>query len=133
MISTYWLNKALDDILASDSLYVGLSSSGATSSGTGYKEPNGGNYARVKINGFSASSNCVARNKAEIVFPVSMERWFSADNMATHWLIFDGNTSQSNLLACGELEVPREIPAGIITTIPKGAIAVTLADISDMS
>ena len=130
MISTHWLDKALDSIL-SDALYAGLSSTEASADGTGYAEPAGGNYSRVKIAGFTKAENGRAQNAYAATFPVSTEDWFTSENMVSHWLIFDGDGEDAKLLACGSLDTPREIPAGVAATIPVGAIEVTLSDIGE--
>ena len=129
MISKYWLDKALDTILSSGELYAGLSSTDANESGAGYTEPKGGNYSRVKIAGFTKAADGRARNAYATTFPVSTSDWFTEDNMVGYWLLFDGNEQDSNLLACGSLDTQKEIPSGVATTIPVGAIEVTLADI----
>lgn len=128
MISKYWLDKALDTILSSGALYAGLSSTEANENGTGYTEPDGGNYSRVKIAGFTKAENGKAYNAYATTFPVSTGDWFTAENMVGYWLLFDGNEPESNLLACGSLDTQREIPSGVATTIPVGAIEVTLCD-----
>lgn len=130
MISTYWLNAALDAILSSGSLYVGLSSTQPNPDGTGCSEPIGNNYARVKIAGFTKAENGIAYNAYATTFPVSTGDWFTAENMVSHWLLFDGESQNANLLACGSLDTTREIPSGIAATIPMHAIVVTLSEIN---
>ena len=131
MISTHWLNQALDTILSSGSLYAGLSSTEAGADGTGYSEPADGNYTRVKIAGFTKAENGVAYNAYATTFPVSTSDWFTEENMAAYWLLFDGDAQDSNLLACGGLDTAKAIPSGVAATIPMHAMVVTLTDLGD--
>lgn len=130
MISMYWIDKALDAILSSGSLYVGLSSTEPDADGNGYSEPSGNNYSRVRIAGFTKAENGTAYNAYATTFPVSTGDWFTAENMVAYWLLFDGDTQDANLLACGKLDTAREIPSGVAATIPVQSMVVTLCDMS---
>lgn len=130
MNSTYWLNTIMRTIYTNSSgkFYVGLSSTMPSQDGSGVSEPKGGNYARVEIDAFSTPENGTVKSMKAIQFPRSSAQWFSVDNKARYWVIFDGNTSGAKLLSAGELDAPRVIDNNTQVTITAETLSITLTD-----
>lgn len=99
---------------ASDTYYVGLSTTTPTNTGTNFTEPSGGGYARaLSYKGkdyWNAPSNGTISNKLSIVFPRVTETW----GTVTHFGIFL-TSSGSDLQLWGALTTS-ETP--IVNTIP---------------
>lgn len=130
MNSTYWLNKIMDTMYtsATTEFWVGLSSTMPTQSGTGVSEPTGGNYARVKIEDFTAPVNGTIKNVSALEFNRSSTVWFDSDNKAKYWVLFDGSTSDAKLLSSGELDEAKTIESNTSITIAAETLSITLTD-----
>ena len=130
MNSTYWLNKIMDTMYtnATTEFWIGLSSTKPSQDGTGVSEPSGGNYARVQITEFSVANNGTIKNINAIEFPRSTAQWFDSTAKATYWVLFDGNTTEANLLSCGELDEPKTIESNTAITIAAETLSITLTD-----
>lgn len=130
MNSTYWLNKIMDTMYTSSSneFYVGLSSTLPSRDGTGVSEPTGGNYSRVKITNFTAPENGTIKNSSVLEFNRSSATWFDSNNKARYWVLFDGNSSSSSLLSCGELDEGKTIESNTTITIAAETLSITLTD-----
>lgn len=131
MNTTFWRNMIMDTMYSPNSgneFYVGLSSTAPTEGGTNVSEPNGNGYARVRISSFTAADDGSVHNSGEIVFPRSTGTWFPANNLATHWVLFDGSGANAHLLSSGTLEEPIGIWKNTVITIATGKVVVTLVD-----
>lgn len=130
MNSTLWLNRIMTQMYTTNSatFYVGLSSTMPAQDGTGVSEPTGGNYARVAIGTFSAPFNGTVRNLYALEFNRSTAVWFDSDNKAKYWVLFDGNTTEANLLSAGELDEAKTIESNTSITIAAETLSITLTD-----
>lgn len=116
---------------SSNEFWVGLSSTAPTSSGGNVSEPSGNGYARVKVTGFTPANEGAVKNSADVVFPVSTGTWFPANNLATHWVVFDGSGSSAHVLSSGTLEVPIGIWKNTVVTIGASKVVITLLDYTE--
>ena len=131
MNTTYWRNTIMTAIYGGSSgrsYYVGLSSTTPTASGTNVTEPTGNNYSRVQITSFTTPNNGSVSNSAALVFPTSSGVWFPGNTPATHWVLYDGNSSGAHLLSAGTLESAIGIYKNTTVTIPAGEVVITLTD-----
>lgn len=123
---TYFLdNKLLDHVFGNTSysvpstLYIGLSTTTPTQSGSNFTEPSGNGYARVAVtnnsSNFPPASNGTKSNATAITFPQATGNW----GTVTHFGIFDAATG-GNLLAWGALNQSKTISAGDTPYFPAG-------------
>lgn len=84
MITIYEANRVLDMTFGKigtpdNNIYIGLSTTPITNSGTGVTEPVGGGYSRVMITNnktsFTTATNGRLKNAIEIKFPESTIEW----------------------------------------------------------
>lgn len=129
--STYLANKLLDHQLGKASytmptVYVGLSSTTPTASGSNVTEPSTGSYARVATSAstWNAASSGSTSNALAITFPEATADWLSAANL-THGLLFDA-PSGGNFLGFGALTAPKNAQSGDTISIPAGQLTVSL-------
>src|SRR5262245_7861209 len=75
-------------------VYIGLSSTTPTKTGTNVTEPSGGSYARVQITSgqFTSAASSATENNTDKSFPTATADWVSAANL-THLVIYDASTS----------------------------------------
>lgn len=110
----------------STSFYIGLSSTAPAADGSGITEPTGGSYGRALIDGFTAPVNGVVRNRVLIKFPESTADWFTSENPARYYIIFDGSGVNAHVLAAGNLVPQMEIPIDSEPTIAPGVLRISL-------
>jgi hypothetical protein len=133
MPATYFLaNKLIDHQLGKTSytmptVYVGLSSTAPTLSGSNITEPSGGSYGRVATSGatWSAAASGATSNAAAITFPTASADWLSGANL-TYGVLYDASTS-GNVLGYGALSVAKNILLGDTAQIAIGDLDVTLS------
>lgn len=102
-------------------VYVALYTSNPAEDNSG-TEVSGNNYSRQSA-AFSAPTDGVSTNSADITFPTSSGSW----GEVTHFGIMD-NSSGGNLLYYGELGTSVNISAAnMIVLIPSGSLSVTIA------
>lgn len=101
-------------------VYVGLFTADPTDANTG-TEVSGGGYSR-KSAAFSAPSNGVTSNSADITFDQATANW----GTITHIGIYDASTA-GNLLYHSALTSSKTIETGDIFKIATGSLVVTLA------
>lgn len=132
MNTIYWLNKIMDNIYTSGAteFWLGLSSVLPSADGSGVIEPEGNNYNRVKINGFTAPTDGVVKNSSELNFPKSTGVWFPSENKAAYWLLFNGSDSSASLLSCGMLLEAKTVESDTVITIPAETLSIALTDYS---
>lgn len=130
---TYYLdNKLLDLVFSNTSytvpstLYIGLSTTTPTQSGSGFTEPSGNGYARVAVTNNStnwpAASNGAKSNANAITFPQATGSW----GTVTHFGVFDASTS-GNLLAWGALSQSKSISSGDTPYFAAGSLTLNLS------
>ncbi len=75
-------------------IYIGLSSTTPTKTGTNITEPSGGGYARVQVTAaqFDAAATSHTQNNADKAFPQATADWLSGVNL-THLVIYDAATA----------------------------------------
>lgn len=126
--TNYAKNKALDYQFGNISytppanLYLGMSTTSISTSGSNESEPSGANYSRVQIpndkSHFTyASSGCLV-NSASIVFPESSGSW----GTITTLFLSDASTSGS-IWYYTTLASPKIIQANAINSFSASAIA----------
>lgn len=131
MISNYWANRGLKllyTVNASNSFYVGISSTIPNADGGNVSEPSGGNYARAKISGLSEPSDGTITNSASIEFPVSTADWFPDSAKAICYVIFDGAGSDAHVLGSGNFYAPTTIVENTKFMIAAGRLSIRLTD-----
>lgn len=107
-------------------VYLALSSTTPTSTGTNVTEPSGGAYARVATSGLwgTAAAGSIS-NTSAITFPAATADWAAAANM-TYGVLYDASTA-GNCLGYGALTVAKNVLNGDTASIAIGGITITLA------
>lgn len=104
-------------------LYVGLSTTTPTNTGTSVTEPSTGAYARVAVTNnatnFPAATARAKSNGTDIVFPTATGSW----GTITHFVIYDALTS-GNFVAWGALTVPVSVITGATVTFATGSLVI---------
>jgi len=101
-------------------VYLGLFTTDPTDAGTG-TEVSGGSYARQAIT-FSAPSNGVTSNNAQVTFPTATANWGTVG-----WIgIYDALTS-GNLLYHAPLTTSKTIANGDVFIVSSGNLTLTLS------
>jgi hypothetical protein len=106
-------------------IYVGLSSTAPTASGSNVTEPSGNNYARVATAAgdwtasTSGTGNAVSNGNA-VEFPSPSGSWSSGSNM-THAVFYDASTS-GNFLGSTALTTPKAFTTGDTARFPAASI-----------
>lgn len=123
--SNYLENAIIDAVLRNTSytspttVYVGLFTTDPTDAGSG-TEVSGGSYARTAVT-FSAPSNGVTSNSADVEFPQATASWGSVTHIGLH-----DAASGGNLLFHTVLDTTKTIDSGDIFKIASGNLTVTL-------
>jgi len=123
--SNYLENAVIDAVLRNTSytspttVYVGLYTSDPTDADSG-TEVSGGSYARTAVT-FSAPSNGVTSNSADVEFPQATASWGSVTHIGLH-----DAASGGNLLFHTILDTTKTIDSGDIFKIASGNLTVTL-------
>ena len=104
-------------------LYIGLSTTTPTNTGTSVTEPAGSAYARVavtnNVTNFPAASSRSKSNGTDIVFPTATGSW----GTITHFVIYDALTG-GNFVAWGALTVPVSVINGATVTFVTGSLVI---------
>lgn len=111
-------------------VYVGLSSTPPSETGTNVTEPSGGGYARVITsaatwNAATEANPSVVTNASAVTFPQASANWVSGANL-THAVFYDALTT-GNYLGFGALATPKPVLSGDTTEFSAGQISWTLA------
>ena len=123
--SNYLENAVIDAVLRNTSytspttVYVGLFTTDPTDANSG-TEVAGGSYARTAVT-FSAPSNGVTSNSADVEFPQATASWGSVTHIGLH-----DAASGGNLLFHTVLDTTKTIDSGDIFKIASGNLTVTL-------
>ncbi len=126
--SDHWENEILDHLFGKGSytpptIYVGLSTADPTDDATGLAEPSGDGYARVATAAadWNTASGGALDNANAVEFPTATGSW----GTVTHFVLFDAATA-GNVLAHGELAVPKTITSGDTARFAAGDLDVSL-------
>jgi len=139
MSFTQTLERALLDLVwggsaysPAASLYIGLSTTTINNDGTGITEPSGGaGYARVEVTNdatewpqATSGGPAIKQNANEIQFPTASGSW----GTVTYFFIATdpSSTLAADIIAFGELDVPRAIENNDTASFAAGAITITL-------
>lgn len=123
--SNYLENAVINAVLRNTSytspttVYVGLFTTDPTDANSG-TEVAGGSYARTAVT-FSAPSNGVTSNSADVEFPQATASWGSVTHIGLH-----DAASGGNLLFHTVLDTTKTIDSGDIFKIASGNLTVTL-------
>ena len=128
MITTYFMNCIMGNVFRTQTspaipstLYIGLSTTTPSVSGSGVTEPSGGSYSRVSLSNLSTPSNGTIKTTGDIAFPESSADW----GTITHYVIYDALTG-GNLLAYESLDKARVVQSDTQCRFSKGNISITL-------
>lgn len=118
-------------LASAPTIYVGLSSTTPSKTGTNVTEPSGDGYARVETaasdwNAATDASPSVIDNAAEIEFPTATDDWASGSNM-TYFVAYDA-ASGGNFLGRGALSTPKAVLSGDTPTFAAGECNIQLGD-----
>ena len=101
-------------------VYVSLWTSDPTDAGSG-TEVSGGSYVRTAVT-FSAPSNGVTTNNADVTFPTATSSWG-----VVGWIGINDAVTSGNLLYHSPLDTSKVIDSGDIFKIITGNLSVTLS------
>jgi hypothetical protein len=134
-VTYYKMNQILDNEFGSTSytpastLYLGLSTTTCTVSGTGYTEPTGGSYARVAIvnnkSSFSTAASGSLTNSTTLTFAESTASW----GTITYVIITDSpTTSAGNVLYYEALTTAKTVQTATTVLFAAGAITISMSN-----
>ncbi len=112
---------------APTTIYIGLSSTTPTVTGTNVTEPSGGAYAREEVpsTAWVIAATSLTSNNAEEAFPVATADWLSAANL-TDLVMYDAVTA-GTFLAWKALTVAKPVTNGDTAKFAIGDIDIVLA------
>jgi hypothetical protein len=126
--SNHWENMILDHLFGKGNyappvIYVALSTSDPTDSGTGLSEPSGNGYHRVQTAeaDWNVAVGGLLDNATAITFDVATGDW----GTVTHFALFD-TVSGGNMLAHGALTQAKTISSGDTVRFASGDLNITL-------
>jgi hypothetical protein len=125
MNTTYFLNLASTTMFKTPSLYLGMSTTTPTISGTNVTEPSGATgYARILIPSASLSTPTagVITNTALVSYP----RMTSDGGTATYWVIYDALTG-GNLIAYGAFTNSRALQINSQVILEAGKLTFSMS------
>lgn len=133
--TNYLAAKLLDHIFTDAAysppatLYVALSTTTPTETGTNFTEPSSGSYARVATtaadwNAATSADPSLKDNVNAITFPTATADWSAGANM-TYYGIYDASTV-GNLLLFGAITTPKAVLNGDTANFAAGVLDITL-------
>ena len=129
-LSYYASDKLIDHLTGKTAytmptVYVGLSSTTPTVSGTNITEPSSGSYARVATTGstWNAAASGSTTNALTITFPTATADWL-AQAPLTDIVLYDASTS-GNFLGFGATSVAKAILNGDVASFPASSVTIT--------
>ena len=133
MVSTYFLNCIMGNVFKTKTspalpskVYLGLSKTTPTMSGTGITEPAAAaGYARVELKNLSVPNNGIITNNIEVSFPKSTAEW----GTVTHFVLYDAATG-GNFLLSEKLAKSRTVEEDVIVILETGKLKFTLKNVS---
>jgi len=127
--SLFGKTSAFGALATRPTVFVGLSSTAPTETGTNVTEPSGGGYARVSTavgswNAATSADPSLIDNATAITFPVATANWLAGVNL-THFVLYDALTA-GNFLGSGALTTPKPVLNTDTASFGAGALDVTL-------
>jgi hypothetical protein len=127
--SLFGKTSAFGALASVPTIYVALSSTTPTETGTNVTEPSSGAYARVTTaaSDWNAATNAdpsVVTNANAVTFPTATGNWVSSANL-TYFVLYD-NLTAGNYLGSGALTVPKPVLNGDTASFAAGALSTTL-------
>lgn len=127
--SLFGKTSAFGALATRPTIYVGLSSTAPSETGTNVTEPSGGGYARVATtpadwSTATSADPSVVENAAVLTFPQASADWVGGSNL-NHFALFDAATS-GNVIGAGALGTGKPILAGDTAEFAIGDLTVSL-------
>lgn len=127
--SLFGKTSDLGALASAPTIFVGLSSTTPTETGTNVTEPSSGSYARVETeaadwNSATSADPSVVTNANAITFPTATGDWVSAADL-THAVFYDAATN-GNFLGAGALTDPKPVLNTDTPSYAAGAITFSL-------
>jgi len=121
-LSDAYANTMLDTAFAG-TVYIALSTTTPTNTGTNVTEPSGNNYSRVAIltSYWAAAASRSKSNSAAVVFPEASGSW----GTVTHFALYSAATG-GTFLGWSALTNSRSVTAGLSPVFAVGALVVTI-------
>jgi hypothetical protein len=119
-ILDHWTGKAT--WTAPTAVYVGLSSTTPTKTGTNVTEPSGGAYARIQVTSaqFDSAASGATQTNTDKSFAAATADWVSGSNL-TYMVFYDAVTS-GNFIGFAQLGTARPVLNGDTATINSGEL-----------
>lgn len=116
-------------LASAPTIYVGLSSTTPTETGTNITEPSGGSYARVATaasdwNAATSADPSVVSNANAITFPAATADWVSAADL-TYFVLYDASSS-GNVIGSGALALAKPVLNGDTPSFPASSLTASL-------
>lgn len=116
-------------LASAPTIYVALSSTTPTETGTNVTEPSGGAYARVATaagdwNAATSADPSVVTNANAVTFPAATADWLAGANL-THFALYDA-ASAGNFLGAGALGTPKPVLNGDTASFAAGDLSASL-------
>lgn len=128
LLNAYYGNTA---VTPPSTLYIGLSTTTPTATGTNFTEPTSGAYARVALanNGTNfptatTANPSVKATGVDATFPEATADWASGSNM-THWGVFEASSGGAPV-DWGALDTPKPVLNGDTAKIAAGDLITRL-------
>lgn len=126
MILDLFFSKAANTSVPA-TIYVGLSSTTPTNTGTNVTEPSTGSYARVGLTNnatnFPAAAARAKSNGTVVNFATATADWVAGADL-THFVLYDAITA-GNFVAWGALDTPQPVLNGTQASFAVGALDIT--------
>lgn len=114
-------------------LFLGLSTTAVSATGTNITEPSGNGYARVSLtnnttnfpNATTDTGKAVKTNGVDIEFPEATGAW----GTVSHWFLSTAS-SGGTIIAYGALETSRSVVASDIPIVKANQLVIRLAPVS---
>lgn len=126
ILDTFVNNVASWAAPSSGGIWVGLSSTTPTKTGTNVTEPSGGSYSRVQIapSNWPSAASSTLDNDSEIAFPQATADWVSGSNL-THLVVYSAVTA-GNFLGGKGVSTPKPVLSGDTAKIAAGEFDITM-------
>lgn len=130
MNTVYWINQIMSTMYTNNSaeFWVGLSSTAPARDGSGVAEPTCDDYERAQLVGFSEPIDGYVYNKNDVEFVKTVSDWFPSETKAAYWILFDGKSSDANVLSSGELEKAKTVESDVRVILSAATLGITLLD-----
>lgn len=127
--SLFGKTSAFGALASVPTIYVALSSTTPTESGTNITEPSSGSYARVATaaidwDAATSADPSVVLNAAAVEFPQATGDWVSGADL-THFVLYDA-ASAGNVLGSGALGTAKPVLSGDTPSFAIGDLLISL-------